>query len=1053
MKKNIFCITVVFSLYFINIRSQNPEWNNLLINEVNKEYPRSVFYHYQNEQLAFHTIGNKSSDFMLLDGKWQFKWYSNPSQVPPEFPLKDFDAAAWYMIDVPSNWEMKGYGTIYYSNIPYPFKAKFPNAPIEDNPVGSYRRFFPVPETWYGKQVFIRFEGVNSAYYLWMNGKKVGYSEDSKTGSDFNITSTLIFGRINMLAVQVFRWCDGSYLEDQDMLRLSGIERDVYIYAVPNFSIRDFFVNADLTNNYKDGLLKLSVSLKKYIKSEKGKYKLIIGLKDKKGIDVINPLSCSVNASDKKDSLVYFEQIVPQALQWSAEKPNLYTLIISLKDKDGKLSDVVSSKIGFRKIEIKEGNLLINGSRIYLKGVNRHEHDPVNGHAISENLMLKDIGLLKQNNINAVRTSHYPDNPRWLELCDEYGIYLTDEANIESHGMGYGAENKPANDPLWLRAHIERTRNMVERDKNHPCVITWSLGNEAGDGPNFESTYSWIKNRDKSRPVQYEPAQLKNHTDIYCPMYMRKEGLKKYADSIRSKPLIMCEYEYAWGNGAGNLKDFWDVIESGRSLQGGFIWSWVDQGILAKTKDGAAYYTYGGDWEPKDFKNDTNRCIDGLVLPDRTPHPALNEVKKVYQYVKFSATDPVKGVFEIQNNYKFTNLNEYALKWNITADGKEIFSGVFDSLDIAPGSKKSVVLDLTKINNSARVENFVNFVVAVKSTRQMLPKGFVIAYEQIELPVTGKTDKDFPEVTADLTSAETQSQFKISGKQFAVTFDKKDGRMISMVYKGKEFVKSPLRPDFWRAPVDNDFSSGVVRGSIVWRDAWGKMILNTFEPKKMNASSFEVKTIYSLEAAQPILEITYRIFGSGDIIIDQHFIPGDKLLPEFTRFGMQMILPSGFENMTWFGRGPWENYEDRKSGALVGLYNSNVSQQYHPYIRPQETGNKCDIRWMALYNSDTTGLLISGMPLLSINALHYTTGDLDGSLPSKVKHTIDLGPSDDITLNIDYKQMGLGADDGWGGKTHPEYCLPAKEYNYSFRIKPFVREDGKFEELYLRKIK
>jgi beta-galactosidase len=513
----------------------------------------------------------------------------------------------------------------------------------------------------------------------------------------------------------------------------------------------------------------------------------------------------------------------------------------------------------------------------------------------------------------------------------------------------------------------------------------------------------------------------------------------------------MCEYAYAWGNGVGNLKDYWDVIESAKSLQGGFIWGWVDQGILTKTKEGKNYYAFGGDWEPKDFKNDTNRCIDGLVLPDRTPHPALNEVKKVYQYIKFKAVDPEKGIFEIANKYNFTNLNEYSIKWNITANGKEIGAGVIDSLDIAPNTSKQISLDIAKIERIPGIEYFVNFNVVVKKAKPMLPKDFIIAREQFELPVKSETATVFPVTMTELKSAEKADQIKISGKQFTIVFDRQNGRMISMVYKGKEFIKSPLRPDFWRAPTDNDFSSGVVRTSFIWHDAWKKMILNKFEPKQINSTSCEVKTVYLLETEKSTLEITYKIFGDGDVIINQHFIPGEKPLPEFTRFGMQMNLQSGFENITWFGRGPWENYEDRKSGAMVGLYNSTVSLQYHPYIRPQETGNKCDIRWMALYNSDTTGLFIAGMPLLSINALHYTTDDLDGSLLHKAAHTFDLTIRDAITLNIDYKQMGLGADDGWGAKTHPEYCLLVKEYSYSFQIRPFVKEDGKFEELYRQK--
>jgi len=1045
-------ITLLLSAFsfFCNppIYSQVPEWDNPLVNQVNKEYPRAHFYHYTEELLAFQNNYKTSQWIMSLNGKWQFKWVANPSQIPREFSLPDFYASSWDAIDVPSNWEMKGYGTLYYSNIPYPFKAQFPHAPIEDNPVGSYRRTFPVPETWWDKQIFVRFEGVNSAFYIWLNGQRIGYSEDSKTASEFNITPYVKFGRINLLAVQVYRWCDGSYLEDQDMLRMSGIEREVYVYAIPNVAIRDFFVNGDLSNNYSDGIFKLSVSLKKYVENEDGKYKMIVSLKDNKGNDAMKPLNRDVDPSKAKDSIIQFEQTISKILQWSSEKPNLYTMVISLKDKDGKTFDAVSSKVGFRKVEIKGSNFMVNGQKIYIKGVNRHEHDPVNGHAIGEKLMLKDIELLKQNNINAVRSCHYPDNPRWLELCDEYGIYLVDEANIESHGMGYGAENKPANEPEWRQSHIERTRNMVERDKNHPSVIIWSLGNEAGDGPNFEATYAWIHNRDKSRPVQYEPAQLNNHTDIYCPMYPRIDVLKKYANENPTKPLIMCEYAYAWGNGVGNLKDYWDTIEAYKTLQGGFIWGWIDQGILSKTKEGKEYFAFGGDWEPKDFKNDTNRCIDGLILPDRRPHPSLNEVKKVYQNIKIIALDLNKKEFEIQNHYNFTNLNEYRINWTLTENGNETVTGSIDSLDVPPCTSKIIDLNIPEIKVNPGTEYFVNFTVTEKTAKPMLPKDHVLAWDQFKLPVGSEPALVNPDSLPALQPKDLPDQTIINGKNFIIKFDKTTGEIVSFLYKGKEFIKNGLKPDFWRAPTDNDFSSGVVKSSLPWRDVKKKMKLIKFDVKQTGKSIFEVFTTFSPGIGESVSELTYKIFGSGDVIVTHHFIPGSINIPEFARFGMQMTLPAGFENIKWFGRGPWENYEDRKTAAMVGLYKSTVTLQYHPYIRPQETGNHCDVRWFALYNSDTTGILICGMPLLSINALHFITSDLDGSLLQKAAHTCDLSPRDEIILNIDLKQRGLGADDGWGAKTHPEYCLPVQEYSYSFRLRPFSKEDGKFEDLF-----
>jgi len=705
-----FLLLLIITIFFIQFKGlpskeKTYEWENPLIVGINREPAHTFYIPYATLRSALENVWENSPYFKSLNGVWKFHWVEKPSNRPKDFYKENYDISNWNEIPVPSDWQMQGYGIPIYTNSKYPFLSPSispnpPHIPHNYNPVGSYKRYFTIPDKWWGRQIFLHFGAVRSAFYVWINGKFVGYSQGSKTPAEFNVTKFLRKGK-NSIAVEVYRWSDGSYLEDQDFWRLSGIERDVFLYSTPNVHIRDFFAIPDLDENYINGIFKLEVKLKNYLAEE------------------------------------------------------------------------------------KNGQLLLNGVPIYIKGVNRHEHDPVKGHVISVESMIKDIKLMKRFNINAVRTSHYPNDPRWYELCDKYGIYVVDEANIESHGMGYRPDRTLGNNPLWKKAHLDRTIRMVERDKNHPSIIIWSLGNEAGDGVNFEATYNWIKKRDPSRPIMYERAELGPHTDIYDPMYARIEHLVKYANKPRKRPLIMCEYAHAMGNSVGNLKDYWDVIYRYPQLQGGFIWDWVDQGLL-KIIDGKKCWAYGGDYGPKGFPSDRNFCINGLVFPDRKPHPSLWEVKKVYQYILVEAVDLKKGKIRIRNMYDFTNLKQFEIVWKLTADGRNIAQGKIKEIDLPPHQSKIIKLKLPKINPQPGVEYFLNISFKTKTAIELIPKGYEVAWEQFKLPYYKAPEKINLSKFSDLRLIFTQKRAIINGKNFTYTFDRKTGVLESLKYKGKE---------------------------------------------------------------------------------------------------------------------------------------------------------------------------------------------------------------------------------------------------------------------------
>jgi beta-galactosidase len=924
-------------------------------------------------------------------------------------------------------------------NIPYEWPEPWdpPHIPHDYNPVGSYKRTFSIPKEWSDKDVFIHFDGVKSAFYIWVNGRFVGYSEDSRTPAEWNITSYLKETGGNSVALQVYRWCDGSYLECQDMWRISGIERSVYLYAAPKVRFRDFQVVADLDSNYANGLLTVSAQLVKPAGQTRWPpCSVTMQLRD--GTRMVLADERKVDFGGKDTAIVLFNEFVPKPDKWTAETPNRYVVLLHLKDPEGSINEFVGCSTGFRKVEIKQGRLLVNGVAIRIKGVNRHEHDPYTAHVLSDSIMLKDIQLLKQNNFNAVRTCHYPNDPRWYDLCDRYGIYLVDEANIESHGMGYG-DKTLAKNPDFKDMHLDRTIRMVERDKNHPSVIIWSLGNEAGNGPNFEATYSWIKQRDVSRPVQYERAEESWNTDIVCPMYAWGY-LESYGSRLQARPLIMCEYAHAMGNSTGNFQDYWDLIEKYPQLQGGFIWDWVDQGMAKRAPDGSQYWGFGGDWGPPGTPSDQNFNCNGLVLPDRTPHPGLAEVKKVYQYVKIKPVPLSVDKFEVTNKYDFTDLSGMTVNWEIVGDGNRVAAGKIERPGISPHMSKVFTLAFPKIKPKPGVEYFVNFVTITNEAQPAVPKGHIIATDQYQLPMTVESSPVKISSVPKLQETDVADRLIFHGKTVSVVFDKKTGELANYFIDGKQLIQKGPAFNFWRAPTDNDFGNDMPKVSGIWRKAGEHRVLEKIDWTRINDQTARVTVDYAQPDIRSHCRLIYTIFGSGDVIVQGVFTTNNATLPEMPRFGVSMILPKEFEQLAFYGRGPQENYSDRKTASDVGVYASTVVGQFFPYVSPQETGNKTDVRWAAFRDNDGVGLLAVGMPTLNFSALHHSVEDLTQESRGS-RHPFELPKREEIYLNIDLAQRGVGGDDSWWAKPHAQYCLLPQDYAFAFRLHPLKEGD------------
>jgi len=1002
-------------------------WEDVSVASRNAESMHATLLPFDSSSAAVRAGFRNSPWVQSLSGTWKFKWVTKAADRPPGFFKDGFDASTWADFPVPADWEVHGFGkpVLLDEAIAFPpYPPNPPYVPRDDNPIGSYRRTFRVPASWRVREVFLHFGGVSSAFHVWVNGQMVGYSQDSKTPAEFNITRVLRGGE-NTIAVQVYRYSVGSYLEAQDMWRFAGIERDVTLVARPTLHVRDLFATSGLDAAYRNGLLRASVSVRNLGGGTARRAGVRLDLLDAAGKPVLPPVTQPVTVAAGAQADVRFEQFVPAPARWTAETPNLYSLVVTLLDASGRAVESVGCRIGFRSVEIRGGQLLVNGVPIYIKGVNRHEHDPAEGHVVTEASMVNDIRLMKQFNINAVRSSHYPNDPRWYELCDEHGLYVVDEANIESHGVDFAPRTTLANKPEWRILHLDRTVRMVERDKNHPSIIIWSLGNEAGDGVNFQATYAWIKQRDVSRPVQYEPANLAAHTDIYAPMYARIPALKRYANRPQARPLILCEYAHAMGNSVGNLQDYWDVILSYHHLQGGFIWDWMDQGVLQRTPAGEAYYIDGND----------QGGADGLMAPNRTPHPHAWEVKKVYQYVKAEPIDWASGRFLITNRHDFTGLDGFDLLWKLEADGQVVAQGRLPALDVPPRSSAEVRLDLPVPKGDA--EYFVTISARTKVSGPLLPKGFEVAWDQWPVPRPQPVSTPRMTVSAPVTMNDAGSEITVRSPETTAVFDKVRGTLRSLTWKGVELVLSGPVPDLWRSPTDNDLGNKMPERLATWRDAGPKRTVSSVTASRVSGSIVAVTVEAVLPAGDSPHTTRYTVYGTGDIVVDVSFMPGRADLPELPRFGMRMTLPAAFDTITWFGRGPQENYSDRRTGAAVGLYRGRVADQYHPYVRPQESGYKTDVRWVALTSRDGVGLLAVGAPLVCASAVPYLPEDYDNARDATQRRTIDLKPRDLVTLNVDLGQMGVGGDTSWGAKTHPEYTLPAQPYSYRFRLRPF----------------
>lgn len=1045
---------------YLKSQSKN-DWENPEINGLNREPARVTMFSYSSEMDAKTCDRNKSDRILSLNGTWDFYFSPTPEGAPDNFYKSD--VKGWKTLEVPSNWELKGYGTAIYTNIKYPFKVNPPYIDHSDDPVGCYQRSFVIPDGWKDMQITLHFGGVSSAFYVWVNGKFIGYSEDSMLPSEFNITDKVIKGK-NIISVKVYRWSDGSYLEDQDHWRLSGIQREVMLLAEPKIRISDFFVQIHLDSEYKNASLQIRPRIQNLYNKDLKRVTLEAMLYDPDGKAVLNhPMEKDVydivnevypRLDNVKFALMEAEVINP--LKWTAETPNLYTLVFSLKDNRGKLLEAKSVHVGFRSIETNvEGQILINGKPIAIYGVNRHEHDPYNGKVVSKEDMLKDILLMKRFNINAVRTSHYPNNPEWYDLCDEYGIYVLDEANLETHGLGGYLSNQPE----WNNAFMERAIRMVERDKNHPSIIIWSLGNESGRGPNHAAMEGWIKDYDFTRLIHYEPAQGdpsktgyikpgepgypdrsitlkenpidKSWVDVLGRFYPSPSMARELAEqSGDSRPIIFSEYAHSMGNSTGNLKELWDVFRSYKRIAGGYIWDWVDQGIVKTDENGKKYYAYGGDFGDK--INDGDFCINGVVFPDRSLKPAMYEIKKVFQPVEITRKEIDSLTFEALNRNVFVNLDQYNLKWDITENGHSILKGDMEVPAVKPGESFPFKIPLKKMPKiKPGAEYFVNIDFILKDEHLWAKAGYPVASEQFKLPWKKTAKVSEHKITSPvIIKMNSDSILTITGKDFSITFDKKDGLITKWIKNNKILISGAgLRPTFWRPKTDNDFRGSKTHIILKeWKQSKSDRKVYSFRVDNISNSQKEVEIVHSFLDGS--VKWTNRININGEGVINVNAaVDMDSTLPVVPKIGMSMQIPNEYNRITWFGKGPQENYIDRSSGAFVGLYSRDINDFIIPYIMPQENANRTGVRWMKIAGKDNSGIEIKGKEHLNMSAWPWTYEQLE-----KAQHTNELPSNNFIVVNIDLKQMGVGGNDTWTMRAFPlkQFRIKPGRYRYSF---------------------
>ena len=1041
MKKLTAVLLLTIVSFCVPLMAQDARcpWQDPGVNQINREPMRAHFIPYINEDAALRqsampdaerfALNPEAERRISLDGTWKFLYSRNNAECPEDFFRTGYNTRRWDDIEVPGSWELQGFDAPIYTDTRYPFPPDPPYVPGDYNPVGAYVREFTLPRGWEDMDVFLDFEGVESAFYCWVNGEFAGYSEDSRLPTHFNVTGLLKKGK-NTLAVKVFRYSDGSYLEGQDYWRYSGIERSVYLYARPQSRVEDFLLSAPLVHDYRDG----DFALRLLLHGAQAGQKVMVKVIDPQG-NVI--LSEDRTLSGPADTVMTVSRMFSDVLPWNAETPNLYTLTVSLSDSRGQSLEAFAHPFGFRTVEMWNGQVLVNGVPVLFKGVNRHEHSPETGRTITVESMLEDIRLMKQFNINAVRNSHYPNNYQWYYLCDKYGLYLVDEANLETHGMTFHPDGTLAGYPDWEGAFIERMSRMVERDRNFTSIVIWSLGNEAGYGPNFETIYHWTKRSDPSRPVQYEGGGYEGVSDIYCPMYARIWALRRHVNQRDARPLILCEYAHSMGNSTGNLQDYWDLIYKYDQLQGGFIWDWVDQTFAIKDEDGRDIAGYGGDMGYVGVPNDSNFCANGLVAADRSLHPHIWEVKKVYQYVHFEPVPFTSDRVMVVNRHDFIPLSRYRLRWTVEADGRTFREGEMDFPDIPARSSAEVPLPLGELP-PFNGEYFLKVEAVTRDDAPMVPAGHVAAMEQWRLPVERALPE--PERLQGVLKVERgDGEVALVGDGgFRMVFGTDDGEMKELVYGGENMILEGLRANFWRALTDNDVACGTPGRCAIWKDAGSNVVLKDLGIEEMaGGQQVRVSVIYDMPEQESSLQVDYLVRPEGAVKVTMHFVPGRKPLPEMPVLGMRMVLPAGYDRMTWLGRGPQENYPDRKTGAAVGLYSAGVWEQFHPYVRPQETANKCDVRWAALRDTSGRGLLVIGEEPLNVSAWNFPLDDI-AYVPfdTERRHGGSIVPKDMVWLNILHRQTGVGGDNTWGAQVHSEYTITPHEWEYSFTLVP-----------------
>lgn len=1005
-------------------------WQNVNINQQNREPRRANFFAFENLEKAQSFDKKKSANYLSMEGMWKFNFVKDHNKRPTNFFALKYDDSQWKDFPVPGLFELNGYGDATYKNIGYAWATQFdPNPPYIselNNYTGSYRRTFELPKNWKGKDVYFHVGSATSNLTLWVNGKYVGYSEDSKVAAEFNISKYLKPGK-NLIAMQVMRWCDGSYFEDQDFWRLTGIAREVYLYARPKLHAADIRLNAALENNYQDGVLNYKVSLKG------GKTDVAITLCDKDGKQI-------AQATGAQGVIK-----VPKVNAWTAETPYLYKAYITLKNKQG-AAEVIPQKVGFRNVEIKNAQLLVNGQPVLVKGADRHEMDPDGGYVVSLERMIQDIKIMKQLNINAVRTSHYPCDPRWYDLCDEYGIYITAEANLESHGMGY-EEKSLAKFPEYILPHIERNEGNVKPLINHPSIIVWSLGNECGYGVNFEKAYDWVKACDKTRPAQYERGGYDSKTDIYCPMYIGYEESESYCKSNGTKPYIQCEYAHAMGNSEGGFKEYWDLIRKYPKYQGGYIWDFVDQGLRDKSPiTGKEIFTYGGDYG-RYPGSDYNFNCNGIIAPNRRLNPHAYEIQYVLQNVWIKDFDAENGSFNVYNENFFKNIDDLNLTATLFANGVKLTTiAIPDTKGIAPQATKLVKSEALKSAiekaeaEHATEEITINFAFASDGSQPLVDKGQVMARQQIVLNGYEFDKVDAPANTGSkIEVEETNSYVKVSAERMSVTIGKKTGMIDYLDVDGEPMLKfrESMTPEFWRAPTDNDYGASLQKKMRVWKNP--QMNLKSFD-KSESKDSVVLTANFEMPEVKAELMLRYRINAAGEVTVTEKMTTDKEAkVADLFRYGMQLQMPASFSKLEYYGRGPEENYIDRHSSSFIGKYEANVKDEYYPYVRPQESGNHTDIRYFSIFNPTTgKGITFEGYAPMECSAIPYLVEDLDAGIEKEHawgQHSGDLVEKGLVQLHIQQRQFGLGCIDSWGSSPMEKYRMHYQDRCFSFVIK------------------